>query len=120
MASRSGFDPIKGRHSTKGDKIKDLISGAMGGASQGLMMQMMMGNQGSQAEEACQLRQLNGEPVAWDEKTKQCVATGIARPPQDPNAPGVQRTGAGSNPNWFGDLMAQGQSILGNKRGSAG
>lgn len=90
MASRSGFNPIQGKYSTKGDKIKDLISGAMGGASQGLMMQMMMGGQGSQEEEACKLRQLNGEPVAWDEKTKQCAPT-LGRPPQDPNAPGVQR-----------------------------
>lgn len=114
------WDPRRGSYRSKGDKLKDALQGFAGGATQGLMMQMMMGNEASQEEDACKLRQLNGEPVAWDEKTKQCVATGINRPPQDPNAPGVQRTGAGSNPNWFGNLMSQGQRILRNKGGSAG
>ena len=84
------WDPKRGSYRSKGDKFKDAVQGFAGGASQGMMMNMMMGGQGSQEEEACKLRQLNGEPVAWDEKTKQCAPT-LGRPPQDPNAPGVQR-----------------------------
>ena len=82
------WDPKRGSYRSKGDKFKDAVQGFAGGATQGMMMNMMMGGQGSQEEEACKLRQMNGERVAWDEKTKQCApVTGpiVTRAAQDPN-----------------------------------
>lgn len=67
------WDPIKGSHRSKGDKLKDALQGFTGGFTQGKMMQMMMGDEASKEEEACELRRLNGEAVMWDSKTKQCV-----------------------------------------------
>jgi hypothetical protein len=98
------WDPKRGSYRSKGDKLKDAVQGFAGGATQGLMMNMMMGGQGSQEEEACKLRQLNGEKVAWDEKTKQCAPT-LGRAAQDPNAPGVQRRSDSVMPSVGQDAM---------------